>query len=75
DAARAPWLYLEGGVPDTVEGRLEALTIHALLLMRRLKALPDRRRRWRRSSSMSCSNISTMACANWASATPRSPSA
>ena len=41
DASRAPWLYLEAGVPDSVEGRLESLTLHALLVMRRLKALPD----------------------------------
>jgi cytochrome b pre-mRNA-processing protein 3 len=41
NASRAPWLYLEGGVPDTVEGRLDALTLHALIVMRRLKALPE----------------------------------
>jgi cytochrome b pre-mRNA-processing protein 3 len=41
NASRQPWLYVEGGVPDTVEGRLDALTLHALLVMRRLKALPD----------------------------------
>jgi cytochrome b pre-mRNA-processing protein 3 len=40
DASRAPWLYLEAGVPDTVEGRLESLTLHALVTIRRLKALP-----------------------------------
>lgn len=41
NASRAPWLYIDGKVPDTVEGRLDALTLHALVLMRRLKALPD----------------------------------
>ncbi|MCU0885383.1 MAG: ubiquinol-cytochrome C chaperone [Beijerinckiaceae bacterium] len=41
DASRAPWLYLDAGVPDSVEGRLESLTVHALLVMRRLKALPE----------------------------------
>ncbi|MGL4441156.1 MAG: ubiquinol-cytochrome C chaperone family protein [Bosea sp. (in: a-proteobacteria)] len=41
NASRAPWLYVQGGVPDTVEGRLDALTLHALIVMRRLKALPD----------------------------------
>ncbi len=40
DASRAPWLYLDARVPDTVEGRIESLTLHALLVMRRLKALP-----------------------------------
>lgn len=41
NASRAPWLYVDGKVPDTVEGRLDALTLHALIVMRRLKALPD----------------------------------
>jgi cytochrome b pre-mRNA-processing protein 3 len=41
NASRAPWLYVEGKVPDTVEGRLDALTLHALIVMRRLKALPE----------------------------------
>jgi cytochrome b pre-mRNA-processing protein 3 len=41
DASRAPWFYLAAGVPDTVEGRIESLTLHALLVMRRLKGLPD----------------------------------
>lgn len=41
EAARAPWLYLEAGVPDTVEGRLEALMLHCFLLIRRLKSLPE----------------------------------
>lgn len=41
NASRAPWLYLEGRVPDTVEGRLDALTLHALIVMRRLNALPE----------------------------------
>jgi cytochrome b pre-mRNA-processing protein 3 len=39
-ASRAPELYLEAGMPDTVEGRLESLTLHGLLAMRRLGALP-----------------------------------
>ncbi len=33
-------LYLRFGVPDTAEGRFEALTLHAVLVLRRLKALP-----------------------------------
>lgn len=40
DASRSPWLYTVAGVPDTVEGRIESLTLHALLVMRRLKSLP-----------------------------------
>ncbi len=41
DASRAPFLYVDAAIPDTVEGRLESLTVHALLVMRRLKALPE----------------------------------
>ncbi|HYE52642.1 MAG TPA: ubiquinol-cytochrome C chaperone family protein [Azospirillaceae bacterium] len=37
--ARRPWFYLEGGVPDTVEGRFELIALHAWLVMRRLKDL------------------------------------
>jgi cytochrome b pre-mRNA-processing protein 3 len=39
-ASRAPALYLEAGVPDTFEGRFECLTLHAFLVMRRLRELP-----------------------------------
>jgi cytochrome b pre-mRNA-processing protein 3 len=41
EASRAPRLYLTLGVPDTVEGRLESLTLHAMLVLKRLQALPD----------------------------------
>jgi cytochrome b pre-mRNA-processing protein 3 len=37
-AARAPRLYAELGVPDTVEGRFELYTLHVLLLIERLRA-------------------------------------
>ena len=40
-ASRAPALYGDGGMPDTVEGRFEALTLHAILVLRRLRALPS----------------------------------
>ena len=40
-AVRAPAFYLAGGVPDTFQGRFELLVLHAALVMRRLKALPD----------------------------------
>lgn len=40
EAARAPGLYLALGVPDTVEGRFEALCLHVILVLRRLKRLP-----------------------------------
>ena len=41
EASRAPWLYTVAAIPDTVEGRIESLTFHALLVMRRLKELPS----------------------------------
>ncbi|MHB2166014.1 ubiquinol-cytochrome C chaperone family protein [Alsobacter sp. R-9] len=40
DAARRPAFYARLGVPDSVEGRFDLLTLHAVLLLRRLKALP-----------------------------------
>jgi cytochrome b pre-mRNA-processing protein 3 len=36
--ARAPFLFTELAVPDTREGRLESLSLHAILLLRRLQA-------------------------------------
>jgi cytochrome b pre-mRNA-processing protein 3 len=38
-AARAPALYQEAGVADTIEGRFEMVVLHAALLVRRLLAL------------------------------------
>jgi cytochrome b pre-mRNA-processing protein 3 len=40
EASRAPGLYLDLGVPDTVEGRFESLSLHVCILLRRLKQLP-----------------------------------
>ena len=37
---RVPALYEALGVPDTVEGRFEALCLHVILLLRRLGDLP-----------------------------------
>ena len=39
-AARHPALYLRFGVPDRVEGRFEALVLHLVLVLRRLRRLP-----------------------------------
>lgn len=40
-AARQPVFFSpERGAPDTVEGRFEVLALHALLVLRRLSALP-----------------------------------
>jgi cytochrome b pre-mRNA-processing protein 3 len=35
--ARTPTLYLDGGVPDTVEGRFECYALHVDLVLHRLK--------------------------------------
>lgn len=40
-ASRAPALYLDAHVPDTVEGRFECLSLHAVLLLRRLRMLGE----------------------------------
>lgn len=39
EASRRIELY-RGGLPDTVEGRFESLTLHVMLLVRRLRELP-----------------------------------
>ena len=39
-ASRAPGLYLQLGVPDTVEGRFESLSLHVMLVLRALRVLP-----------------------------------
>jgi cytochrome b pre-mRNA-processing protein 3 len=39
-AARSPGLYTRLGVPDTVEGRFEALVLHIILTVRSLQKLP-----------------------------------
>ncbi len=41
DAARQPALYADLAVPDTFEGRFESLTLHAVLVLRRLQAAPS----------------------------------
>lgn len=40
EASRDPDLYGSGGLPDTTEGRFESLTLHILLVLRRLRNLP-----------------------------------
>jgi cytochrome b pre-mRNA-processing protein 3 len=39
-AARRPFLFRDLGIPDTVEGRFEVLTLHVVLVLRRLRQLP-----------------------------------
>src|SRR5271166_5584648 len=35
--ARAPALYAEGGVPDSLDGRFESIALHVFLALRRLR--------------------------------------
>lgn len=39
-ASRAPGLYATLGIPDTLEGRFEALSLHMVLALRALRGLP-----------------------------------
>ena len=39
--ARQPQLYTDFGVPDTVDGRFEMVTLHAFLVIRRLKGVSE----------------------------------
>jgi cytochrome b pre-mRNA-processing protein 3 len=40
-ASRAPGLYTGLGIPDTLEGRFEALCLHMVLALRALRGRPD----------------------------------
>lgn len=40
--ARSPDLYEHAGIPDTIEGRFEAIILHASLVFHRLRALGER---------------------------------
>lgn len=40
-AARDPYFYAELGVPDTVDGRFDMVSLHVYLVVRRLGALPE----------------------------------
>lgn len=39
-AARRPWLFAEYGIPDTLDGRFDAIALFAALLVRRLRHDP-----------------------------------
>lgn len=39
-ASRSPGLYAALGIPDTLEGRFEALSLHMVLALRTLRGLP-----------------------------------
>ena len=41
DQARAPELFEACGVPDTLDGRFDALALHAALMIDRLRREPD----------------------------------
>ncbi|HEX2724800.1 MAG TPA: ubiquinol-cytochrome C chaperone family protein [Beijerinckiaceae bacterium] len=40
-ASRHPALYERLGIPDTVEGRFESVALHLILVLRRLRTLPN----------------------------------
>ena len=40
-AAREPYLYAALGVPDTLDGRFDLVGLHAFLLIRRLRHMPE----------------------------------
>ena len=40
-AARLPALYARMGVPDTVMGRFDALALHVIVVLRRLRQVPE----------------------------------
>jgi len=40
-ASRHPDLYLKLGVPDTIEGRFESLSLHVMLVLRALRGRPS----------------------------------
>jgi cytochrome b pre-mRNA-processing protein 3 len=40
-ASREPELYASLGMPDTVEGRFEALSLHMILVLRALREMPS----------------------------------
>jgi len=40
--ARQPFLFTDFGVPDTVDGRFDMITLHIFLVLRRLKADVDK---------------------------------
>ncbi|MGE0416857.1 MAG: ubiquinol-cytochrome C chaperone family protein [Acetobacteraceae bacterium] len=40
-AARDPFLYLTGGVPDTLDGRFDLIGLHTFLLIHRLTREPE----------------------------------
>jgi cytochrome b pre-mRNA-processing protein 3 len=40
EQARAPWLYSDLGVPDTVDGRFDLIALHVWAVLRRLRDAP-----------------------------------
>src|SRR5215203_3997151 len=74
-ASRGRGLYVALDVPDTVEGRFEALCLHVVLVLRALRDRPARPTRSRTGSPRRSSAISTRFCVNPGSGTARSPNA
>lgn len=44
--ARQPWLYLEAGIPDTVTGRFDMITLHSFLVLEHLGGRGEKERRF-----------------------------
>ena len=42
ERARSAEFYAGGGVPDTLDGRFELISLHAFMVLRRLQAEPER---------------------------------
>ena len=63
DQARAPELFEACGVPDTLDGRFDALALHAALMIDRLRREPDGEVLAQEFFD-ACSAISTSPCAN-----------
>src|SRR5262245_47098433 len=43
EAARRPFLYTDFSIPDTLDGRFDAIVVHLFLLVRRLRQEPGAR--------------------------------
>ena len=65
EAARRPALMLALGVPDTLDGRFELVTLHAALLLRRLQRSPALAGLGQGAGRSLSSPTWTRACARW----------
>ena len=66
--ARQPYFYTELGVPDTVDGRFDMITLHAILVIELSLKAARPARRCHSSFSMRCSPTWIARCGKWAQA-------